>query len=179
MSYADSLLSANEQILVRARQHPFVLLRSLFIFILTAFVAGVVIFGGNAMGDALGNDLGGSIAQIAAGLGLLVLLVGFIRMVYHLLVWQNEEYLVTNHRVMKVEGLISKRSADSSLEKINDAVLSQSWIGRLFNYGSLDIMTAAESTVDQFRMLRDPVDFKKAMLDAKQAYYESAGRAGA
>ena len=76
---------------------------------------------------------------------------------------------------MKVEGLINKRSADSSLEKINDAVLTQNLLGRILGYGSLDIMTAAENTVDQFRMLRDPISFKKAMLEAKNDYFTEGG----
>ena len=37
--------------------------------------------------------------------------------------WLSQDYLITNRRVVKVEGIINKRSADSSLEKINDAVL--------------------------------------------------------
>ena len=34
--------------------------------------------------------------------------------------------MVTNRRLLKVTGILSKRSGDSSLEKINDAILSQS-----------------------------------------------------
>ena len=40
--------------------------------------------------------------------------------------------------MLKVDGILNKRSADSSLEKINDAILSQSVLGRMFNYGDLD-----------------------------------------
>ena len=32
--------------------------------------------------------------------------------------------VATKRRVLKVEGILNKRSADSSLEKINDAVLA-------------------------------------------------------
>ena len=63
--------------------------------------------------------------------------------------------------------MINKRSADSSLEKINDAVLTQSLFGRMFGYGDLEILTAAESGISRLRMLRDADDFKRAMLDAK------------
>jgi uncharacterized membrane protein YdbT with pleckstrin-like domain len=74
---------------------------------------------------------------------------------------------VTNRRVLKVEGIINKRSADSSLEKINDAVLDQNIFGRIFGYGDLDILTAADTAIDRYRMLRDAPGFKKAMLDEK------------
>lgn len=170
-TYADSLLSSGEQVIRRASQHPFVLLHAIGIFALTVLVGGLIFFGGGALASAIGGTTKDVIDKLVLGIGLLVLAFGFARLGLRWFEWRCEEYIVTNHRIMKVEGLINKRSADSSLEKINDAVLSQNLFGRIFGYGSLDIMTAAESTVDQFRMLRDPIGFKKAMLDAKSAYY--------
>ena len=40
------------------------------------------------------------------------------------------------------------KAADSSLEKINDAVLEQSFFGRMLGYGDLDVLTASEIGVD-------------------------------
>ena len=83
--------------------------------------------------------------------------------------WYAQDYIVTNRRILKVEGIINKRSADSSLEKINDAVLEQNLFGRIFGYGDLDIMTAADEAIDKYRMLNQAPGFKKAMLDQKHA----------
>ena len=63
--------------------------------------------------------------------------------------------------------MINKRVIDSSLEKINDAVLTQSIFGRMFGFGDLEILTASETGISILRMLRQPDDFKRAMLDAK------------
>ena len=82
----------------------------------------------------------------------------------------NQEYVLTNRRVIQVEGVVNKRAADSSLEKINDAVLTQSIFGRALGFGDLKILTAAEAAISEFRMLADPIEFKKAMLDAKHEY---------
>src|SRR5439155_709930 len=68
-----------------------------------------------------------------------------------------------------VDGIINKHSADSSLEKINDAVLDQNFVGRLLGYGDLDILTAAEQEVDHYRMLNQAPTFKKEMLNQKHA----------
>jgi hypothetical protein len=71
---------------------------------------------------------------------------------------------------MKVTGILNKRSSDSSLEKINDAILDQNVIGRILNYGDLDILTAAgESAVDYFRMLNGAKEFKRVILNQKHA----------
>ncbi len=57
----------------------------------------------------------------------------------------NQEYVLTNRRVIQVEGVLNRNATDSSLEKINDAVLSQSVFGRMFDFGDLTVLTAAES----------------------------------
>ena len=111
----------------------------------------------------------GGVVGIAAGL---VLIAAVVRIAWVMLVWQNEEYLITTRRVIKAHGVLNKHMADSNLEKVNDAVLSQSVFGRIFGYGTLDILTAAEEQGEErladFPMMADPVPFKKAMLDQKE-----------
>lgn len=106
------------------------------------------------------------------GLGLLLLALAWLALIY--LAWANEDYLVTNRRVLKVEGVLKKRSADSSLEKINDAVLVQSVFGRMLGYGDLDILTANEQSVDRYRMLAQAQTFKRTMLDEKHRLEQEA-----
>jgi hypothetical protein len=79
---------------------------------------------------------------------------------------------VTNRRVLKVEGILRKKAADSSLEKINDAIFEQSVLGRILGYGDLEIMTAAETPVDHYSYLAGATNFKRKMLDAKRALEE-------
>jgi hypothetical protein len=81
--------------------------------------------------------------------------------------WRAEEYIITTRRVLKVEGLLDKKSGDSSLDKINDAVLKQGIWARIFHYGDLEILTANDDAIDHYQMLAHVVDFKKAMLNAK------------
>ena len=113
-----------------------------------------------AGGSGLVHDVSLWVFWVAVVVGLLIL-------AFNYWVWRTEEYLVTNRRMMKVTGVINKRSADSSLEKINDAILEENLLGRILNYGDLDILTAAEVAVDRYRMLNDAKGFKKTMLDAK------------
>jgi len=107
-------------------------------------------------------------------LGLVLLLVSLGWLAYVYMEWYSQDYLVTNRRVIKVEGILGKRSADSSLEKINDAVLQQSLFGRMLGYGDLDIMTAAEESVDRYRMLSQAQTFKRTMLDEKHKLEQEA-----
>jgi len=158
MSYADSLLAKNEQILYRARQHwlaPLSDSRNGLLLVL----AGVVL--------ALLEHQVLHWTQVIVYAGLVVALIGlgWIAIVYFS--WKAEEYVITNRRVLKVEGLLDKKSGDSSLDKINDAVLKQGLLARMLHYGDLEILTANEEAIDRYQMLAHVVDFKKAMLNAK------------
>ena len=170
MSYARNLLSRGEEVVYESRQHWFAIIARTWFWILLAVVAlAVVIF--LASGEApFVNETIDQIVTLLAVAGLIGAAgyVGFV-----LWDWRNQEWLITTRRVIRAEGVLNKSVSDSSLEKINDARLDQSVFGRIFGFGTLDILTAAEelnqgSNVADFPMIADPIDFKKAMFDQKQ-----------
>jgi uncharacterized membrane protein YdbT with pleckstrin-like domain len=81
--------------------------------------------------------------------------------------WQNNEYIVTSRRVIHANGIFSKNILDSSLNKINDVILQQSMFGRIFNYGTIKILTATEEVINLLDRISKPIAFKHAMLEAK------------
>jgi uncharacterized membrane protein YdbT with pleckstrin-like domain len=65
-------------------------------------------------------------------------------MINDILVWSHHQYIVTNWRVLQISGIFNKNVIDSSLEKVNDVKMTQSFFGRIFNYGNVEILTASE-----------------------------------
>ena len=169
MSYARNLLSRGEEIVHESRQHWFAVIARTWFWILLAIVAlAVVIFLVSGEGPFVNETLDGIVTLLAvAGLIGAMGYVGFV-----LWDWRNQEWLITTRRVIRAEGVLNKSMSDSNLEKINDARLDQSVFGRIFGFGTLDILTAAEelggSNVADFPMIADPIDFKKAMLNQKE-----------
>jgi hypothetical protein len=168
MSYARNLLSRGEEVVYESRQHWFAVIARTWVWILVAIVAlAVVIF--LMSGGPIGNSTVDGIVTVLAVGGLLAA-AGYVAFV--MWDWRNQEWLITTRRVIRAEGVLNKSMSDSSLEKINDARLQQSIFGRIFGFGTLDILTAAEelggSNVADFPMIADPVEFKKAMLDQKE-----------
>ena len=167
MSYADALLSTDERVLHRAKQHWFVFVWGAK-YPLLAVVLGLIVLVLSQNLDAAQRE--GPLG-LAMNIAVVVLVLGGLAVFgWHVLRYLNQEYVLTNRRVVQVAGVLNKTSTDSSLEKINDARLSQSVFGRIFGFGDLDVLTAADTGVDRFRMLRDPIGFKRAMLDAKHEY---------
>ena len=158
--YADRLLAGGEHVRLRGRQH----------FLATVIEARIpwAIFLSSVVLLFLSSAVAIEVArQGVSWFALILLVVSLAWLAYVYLQWLNQDYVVTNRRVMKVEGVLKKRSADSSLEKINDAVLEQSVLGRMLGYGDLDILTANEQSVDRLRMLAEAQHFKRTMLEEK------------
>src|SRR5262245_293611 len=157
--YLINLLGENEHILFITRQHWLVL----FGEILSEMVIAAV--------------LGGLVTLIwmfwiipdpFVPLGYLLLLLPAVSLLRDLLVWKNRQYVVTNWRVIQVSGVFNKVVSDSSLEKVNDVKLEQSFLGRLLGYGSIEILTASELGVSKFNKIGRPIRLKTAMLNAKE-----------
>jgi uncharacterized membrane protein YdbT with pleckstrin-like domain len=151
------LLGKNEQLVFMTRKHVIVIARALLfgLFAVIVIAAGAIYVG-----------------SLTAGLGyvlLILLLLPLWQLAVVLTRWKNEEYIVTNRRVMKIEGVLSKHVFDSSLEKVNDVELDQSWLGRMLNYGDVDILTGSDVGVNKFLIIAAPVEFKRQMLDQKEA----------
>jgi hypothetical protein len=164
MAYLDNLLASGEQPIRREHQHWFVVVADARYAILAWLAAIALLILSGAIPSDTNNQ---GIRQVIGYLVLALVVGGLLYFGWQLLRWQNEEFVVTTRRVLQTEGVINKRVVDSSLEKINDAVLSQSLFGRMFGFGDLDILTASESGISRLRMLRQADDFKRAMLESK------------
>jgi uncharacterized membrane protein YdbT with pleckstrin-like domain len=157
MGYVESLLAEKEVIVVKTRQHWIVWAKSFLVnlILLTAIVILAIM----------------ATMTILSALGITVTFLAIIPIsafVRTYLGWWNEEYLVTNRRVIRAQGIINKHVIDSSLEKVNDVVLDQSFLGRMFDYGDIEILTASEGGVNKLHKIAAPVKFKTEMLNQKE-----------
>lgn len=162
-SYIQALLSEHEEILLETHQHWFLLFGRIFLEIVlaAALIVGVVFVY--------------SFYPVAI-YGLILVLVPLAGIVRDVLIWRNNAYIVTNRRVFQSSGVLDKKVVDSSLDKVNDIKLTQSFLGRLFDYGDIEILTASELGVDLFHQISEPVEFKTTILNAKEKLdYAEAG----
>jgi uncharacterized membrane protein YdbT with pleckstrin-like domain len=154
-NYLEGLLGENEEILLETHQHWFVLFGKIFLELLLIALL-------------IGGSLALSAFYPVAIYGLGLVLIPLIGMLNDILVWRNKAYIVTNRRVIQISGVFNKDVVDSSLEKVNDVKMSQSFFGRMFGYGDIEILTASELGVNLFHEINQPVEFKQAMLNAKE-----------
>jgi hypothetical protein len=155
--YIQNMLGDNERIVLVTRQHAFVLFRAILLEIVVTL--GVVI------GIAWSYNRYPNTYTLVASL---LVFIPVLSMVRDIIDWKDREYIVTNRRVIQIFGIFNKNVIDSSLEKVNDVKMTQSFFGRLFDYGDIEIMTASEQGINLFKRIGDPVKFKTSMLNAKE-----------
>jgi hypothetical protein len=154
-NYLEGLLGDNERILMETHQHWFVLFNKIFLeIILIVIIIAASLFAAQYYPIAIA--------------GLALVFIPLAGMLKDIMVWRNKAYLVTTRRVIQISGVLSKAVVDSSLEKVNDVKMSQSFFGRMFGYGDVEILTASELGVNLFHQIANPVEFKTEMLNAKE-----------
>ena len=158
-NYLKNLLGENEHIIFGTRQHWLILLGQMLAKSVLAL--GLIIL----ITLIWRLWLPQSPVVPMAYLLLFLPLAGLLR---DAIIWTSRQYIVTDWRVIQIFGVFSKEVTDSSLEKVNDVKLEQSLLGRLLDYGDLEILTASELGVNRFTHVAQPIHLKTAMLNAKE-----------
>ena len=82
---------------------------------------------------------------------------------------------VTNKRVIAKTGLISRRTVEQRIQKIESIRIDQGILGRMFDYGTIMIHGTGGATTP-IRRVADPLAFKRA-VESVIDDYESSARA--
>jgi uncharacterized membrane protein YdbT with pleckstrin-like domain len=168
-SYVDSLLANGEEIVYRTKKH----------WIAPAFatITGTLLtLGGLAalFGQFFTDNRFLNGALLWGGLG--ALLIGLGLLANAAVKWWAQFYFVTNQKVMKVEGVLRKSTSGSALEKINDITMEEPLLGRWLGYGTVRVLTAADESNLHYTFMRKPLEFRKAILDAKLLWEKQDSR---
>jgi uncharacterized membrane protein YdbT with pleckstrin-like domain len=163
MSYLRELLGEGETVVFSSRQHWFVLFaRILFELIMVLLLIATAYASWQSLEHPAGQYL-----AIGAGIGAFIFVLSGLRDYFR---WSYDQFVVTDRRVLQISGVLSKNVLDSSLEKINDVEMRQSFFGRMFDYGTIDILTASDEAINRMANISHPVQFKRSMQDARARY---------
>ena len=166
MGYIESNLVADEEILYTGRKHVVLMLGQIItemILIGLTLVAFSVVSMVFTKYNMTQNTLQ-VIVYGALGLATTVLVVSGV---LDYLKWYNDCVVITNMRMMRFEGVFNRHMVESVLDKINDITLNQTFWGRLFGFGDVTVLTAAESGIQEMRNIAKPLEFKQALFLAR------------
>ncbi|PKQ28187.1 MAG: hypothetical protein CVT63_04085 [Candidatus Anoxymicrobium japonicum] len=152
MKYRESMLSTDEMVVFDVHHHLFVLWKP--VVLLCGFLATWI-----AILFPTGAD-----AWIVFG-GLLVILALSFYLASRVLIWSHANLVLTDGRLIYQTGVISRRSREIPLSKINDVSFCQMVLGRLLGMGDLVVESAGESGPFSYRNVPGPEKLKMQVLE--------------
>ena len=72
----------------------------------------------------------------------------------------SDEFAITNRRVIIKTGLISRKTFEMNLSKIESVNVDQSILGRILGYGTIRIVGSG-GTKEEFPKILKPLEFRK------------------
>ncbi len=154
MARIEEQLQPDEQVLYQARPSKLGEAGLILLMIGSAIATGVLYY------------FSDEVLILFAGIAI-TLLIGVI-LSANLLMLRTNEYVLTNHRVVRQTGFFAKKSMDTYLDKINNVEHSQTALGRIFGFGDVEIDSASETGTARFASITNPLAFKHAIQAASQ-----------
>jgi uncharacterized membrane protein YdbT with pleckstrin-like domain len=158
MSYIENNLMDDEEMVHVTRLHPIVLL--------LPAAATSLLAGSFPILEAI------PYAQVVVGI---LLFVAVWRLTDRLILFLSSEFGVTSKRVLGKTGFIRRTSLDIVLGKVEAIRLSQTILGRILNYGDIEV-TGTGGTDETLRFIPDPLVFRKVVQEQLAAQEEGDRR---
>ena len=153
-------LRENEKLVLEVKRHWLVLVKAM-LWTAFLFALGVVLlyFPTMRIGAAVAFGL-----AVCAGLWL----------IYKIYDRKCDLWAVTTKRVIDEFGVFSHNTKESPLDKINNISYQQTVWGRMLDYGSVQIQTAAEMGATTYTLVTSPQRLKDTITRCQEEYKEGA-----
>jgi uncharacterized membrane protein YdbT with pleckstrin-like domain len=149
MSYVEQALGPGERIVYRASLHWILYLSAAG----PALAAVGITVGASFMPDGPPRTILLVVAAVALVASLLQVAGVWLRI-------SNTEIAVTDRRVIYKTGLISRRSIEMNLDKVESVVVDQDVLGRMLDYGAV-VIRGVGAGLEPVRYVATPLEFRR------------------
>jgi uncharacterized membrane protein YdbT with pleckstrin-like domain len=166
MGYVDRNLVPGETLLYRTRHHWLVLVGPV-VGGLSLLVPGVALLLETIVTrDSAGLIVGSSTIspKLMAIAGAILLAAAIVTFSYGVAKRNATEMAVTNRRVLIKTGMMSRRTLDLMLSRVESIGVEESAAGRMLGYGSV-IVRGTGGTPEPFLMIAHPQEFRRAVQE--------------
>jgi uncharacterized membrane protein YdbT with pleckstrin-like domain len=155
VSYVEKNLIAGERILYKTGLHWIVLVAPTLLAAFFAIPGLMMLIGSLALiGDKSGSSSGLGLA------GFCLLLIGGLLVLAGYLKRKSTEMVVTNKRILIKTGLLSRRTFELLLSKVESIGVEEGILGRMLGYGSV-VVRGTGGTPEPFKTVSHPLEFRR------------------
>lgn len=173
MGYIEDNLSKDEQIMGKIK-HSWAGMVSAVLRMLALCILAVVMFKMKAIMVKFGLDVSGidtmfTISYVFGAFFLFLALLVFLMLFFEI---KSAQLVVTDKRIFGRRGFISKHTTDILLSKVDTINISNGFLGAIFGYGTVEIVSAAsgrmtrvERATLRYEFVSNTSEFRKAVLE--------------
>ena len=85
----------------------------------------------------------------------------------------STELAFTNKRVVAKFGFISKKTIELNISKVESLQISQNFLGRIFNFGTI-IISGAGNPQAPIPGIANPMEFRRAFMEHQDKFMKNA-----
>lgn len=153
-SYTFQGQRPGEEVFLVVNQHTWVLLPAVIVWLLLISALGVIIwqFGASA------------VTSIAIGAAAII---GLLHTMYCFYIWRNGVFIVTSHRVIKIDqlGLFSRLISEAEIHRIQEISTEIAGpVHTLLNFGTVKIQTASTTGRVDLDNVPDPYNIQQEIV---------------
>jgi uncharacterized membrane protein YdbT with pleckstrin-like domain len=127
-------------------------------------VAGGVCLYEAAQGLRVGTDD----AKLFSVAGLILLVLAAITAVVGVVKRNSTEMAVTSRRVLIKSGIMSRRTIEMMVSRIESIVITEPFFGRMLGYGSV-VIRGTGGTPEPFHLIANPTEFRRHVQEQIEA----------
>jgi membrane protein YdbS with pleckstrin-like domain len=160
VSYVEKNLAAGEEILLRPVYHwiRFVPGASVAVLGVVLAAAGALLV--PAATEAAEPGLKSALLLVAG----VLFLAGILAIGWRALVDSFDEFAVTNFRVIRKSGFLTRSVRQITLEKVQDVNVRSTLGGRWLSYGDVELQTAGSDSTVVFPRILHPEEFRNVLF---------------
>ncbi|MBV9138647.1 MAG: PH domain-containing protein [Hyphomicrobiales bacterium] len=159
MSYVEGSLGEGEVVTYVTHKHWVIFVAPIFQLVVALVLIGI--------GFKIG-DLWVWLGWLMRILGYVILAIGAVHLLGAWISRITTELAVTNRKVVGKWGLISRRTIEQRLDKVDSIEVEQSILGRILGYGTVEVRGSGVS-MTPLRLIGDPITFRRRVEDALNA----------
>jgi hypothetical protein len=155
MSYVESNLVPGETVIYQTRLHWIVMLWHIVLGCLLLSLPGVLL-----LYYALSQTgIESRTVDIMESGGVALLICGVVAILMGMVRRNATEMAVTNRRVVIKMGLVSRKTIEMLLNKVESIEVSETALGRMLGYGTI-VVIGTGGTPEPFHMVAHPLEFR-------------------
>lgn len=155
MSYVESNLVPGEVVIYQTRLHWIVMLGHVVVGCLLLALPGALL-----LYYALGQSgLGITTVHAMEAAGVALIVAGLVAILMGMVRRNATEMAVTNRRVVVKTGLVSRKTIEMLLNKVESIEVSETTFGRMLGYGAI-VVIGSGGTTEPFRQIAHPLEFR-------------------